>query len=270
MKQLGIGQTAYFASDLHLSVRTPRTLAAFEAWLASVANDNTLIYLIGDLFEVWCGDDYSDECTERFRTALTSAQSAGASLHLMHGNRDFLLGDVFAEQCAAELLPDPEFFSIAGLVNLITHGDALCTDDKAYQKFRAESRDELWQQRFLSLPLENRLAIAQQARTESKNHKANMDLDIMDVNPEAVSKCLAGRWPDGTFIGKNDVIIHGLTHRCAVHLAGNSMPKSGRLQAGMRIVLPDWNFDSPTPERPKGGYLKVESDAAFELVTWTA
>lgn len=275
MKQLGAGQTAYFASDLHLSERTPRTLEAFEAWVASIATDNTLIYLIGDLFEVWCGDDYSNTTSERFCTALLSAQAAGATVFLMHGNRDFLMGDAFAEQCGAELLPDPEFLNAGGLVNLITHGDALCTDDKAYQKFRAESRDEVWQKRFLSLPIEQRLAIAQQARAESKNHKASMASDIMDVNDLAVKDCLNGRWPDGTFVGKNDVIIHGHTHRSAVHLNGGNIsrqiaPKKGTLEAGMRLVLPDWNFDAPKPGLTKGGYLKLESDAGFELVAWAA
>jgi UDP-2,3-diacylglucosamine hydrolase len=188
----------------------------------------------------------------------------------MHGNRDFLIGDEFAEQCGAELLPDPDFLKVGGLISLVTHGDALCTDDKAYQKFRTESRDESWQQRFLTLPLEQRLAIAQQARAESKSHKANMTSDIMDVNAHAVEECLNGRWPDGTFVGKNDVIIHGHTHRCAVHQAGQIAGKKGKLQPGMRIVLPDWNFDTPTPESTKGGYLRLDANAEFELVAWTA
>jgi UDP-2,3-diacylglucosamine hydrolase len=274
VKQLGTRQTAYFASDLHLSANTPRTLEAFEAWMASIANDNTLIYLIGDLFEVWCGDDYSDTTTERFCKTLQSARSSGATVFLMHGNRDFLIGEEYADQCGAELLPDPEFLNAGGLISLITHGDALCTDDKPYQKFRLESRDESWQQRFLGLPIEHRLAIAKQARAESKSHKANMALDIMDVNATAVTECLNGRWPDGTFVGKNDVIIHGHTHRCAVHLSGQQAQKceqqKGKLQPGMRIVLPDWNFDTQSPERTKGGYLKLEADAEFELVAWTA
>lgn len=270
LKQLGLGQTAYFASDLHLSAQTPRTLEAFESWMASVATENTLIYLIGDLFEVWCGDDHSEETSKRFANGLLSAKSSGATLYLMHGNRDFLIGDQFAEQCEAELLPDPEFLKVGGLVGLITHGDALCTDDKAYQKFRAESRDEAWQQRFLSLPIESRLAIAQQARAESKSHKAHMSSDIMDVNPDAVKSCFSGRWPDGTFVGKNDVIIHGHTHRCAVHHAGQNLPTKGKLQAGMRIVLPDWDFDTPTQGHTRGGYLKLEPDGEFELVAWEA
>jgi UDP-2,3-diacylglucosamine hydrolase len=270
VKQLGTRQTAYFASDLHLSEHTPRTLEAFEAWMASIADDQVLIYLIGDLFEVWCGDDYSDLSTQRFSNTLQSARSTGASVFLMHGNRDFLIGDEFAEQCGAELLPDPDFLKVGGLISLVTHGDALCTDDKAYQKFRTESRDESWQQRFLTLPLEQRLAIAQQARAESKSHKANMTSDIMDVNAHAVEECLNGRWPDGTFVGKNDVIIHGHTHRCAVHQAGQIAGKKGKLQPGMRIVLPDWNFDTPTPESTKGGYLRLDANAEFELVAWTA
>ena len=100
MKQLRAGQTAFFASDLHLSAATPRTLDAFESWLASVADQGSLIYLIGDLFEVWCGDDFSDSTTQRFAHACQSARACGAEIYLMHGNRDFLIGEVFAELCA--------------------------------------------------------------------------------------------------------------------------------------------------------------------------
>ena len=130
---------AFFASDLHLSEETPKTLEAFEIWLASVAQADTLIFLLGDVFEVWYGDDYSDPTTERVAHAIQSAHATGAKVYFMHGNRDFLLGETFAETAEFEILPDPEFLLVHHKVVLITHGDQLCTDDKAYQKFRQQS-----------------------------------------------------------------------------------------------------------------------------------
>lgn len=280
MKQLRAGQTAFFASDLHLSADTPHTLKAFESWLASVADQRSLIYLIGDLFEAWCGDDFSDSTTQRFARACQSARACGADMFLMHGNRDFLMGEAFAELCNAELLSDPEFLQVGKQVCLITHGDALCTDDKAYQQFRAQSRSEEWQQRFLALPLDHRLGIARQMRTESQSHKANMSSEIMDVNPDAVSACLRGQWPDGVYIGKSDVLIHGHTHRPAVHSTGHSSEHTlqgqrGLLSPGLRIVLPDWTHDHTPGDSPpahRGGYLSLKAtaqgEAQFDLVVW--
>jgi UDP-2,3-diacylglucosamine hydrolase len=262
---------AFFASDLHLSEDTPKTLDAFENWLASVAQDNTLIFLLGDLFEVWYGDDYRDSTIERVTQAVQSAKSAGATLYFMHGNRDFLLGDEYAEEAGFEILPDPEFLLVNHQVMLITHGDQLCTDDKAYQKFRLQSRDEKWQKNFLALPLQQRIDMAKAIRSESKMHKATSAMSIMDANLQAVAETFKGNWPDGYFIGKSDVILHGHTHRCAIHNTLNSLapvaPESaqGQLQQGQRIVLPDWNFDEPEKNRPKGGFLKLQNDAEFSL-----
>lgn len=262
---------AFFASDLHLSEDTPKTLDAFENWLASVAQDNTLIFLLGDLFEVWYGDDYRDSASERVTQAVQSAKSAGATLYFMHGNRDFLLGDEFAEEAGFEILPDPEFLLVNHHVVLITHGDQLCTDDKAYQKFRLQSRDEKWQKNFLALPLPQRIDMAKAIRSESKMHKANSAMSIMDANLQAVTETFKGNWPDGYFIGKSDAILHGHTHRCAIHHTLNSSapvaPESaqGQLQLGQRIVLPDWNFDEPEKNRPKGGFLKLQSSGEFSL-----
>jgi len=242
---------AFFASDLHLSEDTPKTLEAFENWLASVAQEQTLIFLLGDLFEVWYGDDHSDSTSERVIQAVQSAKSAGAMLYFMHGNRDFLLGEQFAEAAGFEILPDPEFLLVNHQVVLITHGDQLCTDDKAYQKFRLQSRDEKWQKNFLALPLKQRIEMAKAIRSESKIHKANSAMSIMDANLQAVAESFKGKWPDGYYIGKSDVILHGHTHRCAIHHTLTSpaptSPEStqGQLQKGQRIVLPDWDFDEP-------------------------
>jgi UDP-2,3-diacylglucosamine hydrolase len=262
---------AFFASDLHLSEHTQKTLEAFENWLASVAQENTLIFLLGDLFEVWYGDDYSDSTSKRVIEALQSAKSAGSTLYFMHGNRDFLLGEQFAEAAGFEILPDPEFLLVNHRVVLITHGDQLCTDDKAYQKFRLQSRDEKWQANLLSMPLEKRIEMAKTIRSESKIHKANSAMSIMDANLQTVAETFKGHWPDGYYIGKSDVILHGHTHRCAIHNTLNSpataAPESaqGQLQTGQRIVLPDWNFDEPEKNRPKGGFMKLQNSGEFSL-----
>jgi len=262
---------AFFASDLHLSEQTPYTLEAFENWLASVSQEDSLVFLLGDLFEVWYGDDYSDNTSERVIQAVQSAKSAGAKVYFMHGNRDFLLGETFAENAGFEILPDPEFLLVNHKVVLITHGDQLCTDDKAYQKFRLQSRNEKWQANLLAMPLEKRIEMASAIRSESKMHKANSALSIMDANIQTVAESFQGKWPDGYYVGKSDVLLHGHTHRCAIHPTLNSKasatPEStqGQLESGLRIVLPDWNFDEPEKNRPKGGFLKLLSNGDFSL-----
>jgi len=262
---------AFFASDLHLSEHTPKTLDAFENWLASVAQDGALVFLLGDLFEVWYGDDYSDRTIERVAQAVQSAQSAGARVFFMHGNRDFLLGESFAESAGLELLPDPEFLMVNHHVVLITHGDQLCTDDRAYQQFRIQSRSEQWQAKLLALPLEQRIEMAKSIRSESKMHKANSALNIMDANRQAVADSFQGKWPDGYYVGKSDVILHGHTHRCAIHPTLDSKApekpesKQAFLQKGLRIVLPDWDFDQPEKNRHTGGFVKMLSNGDFSL-----
>lgn len=239
--------------------------------MASVAQENTLIFLLGDLFEVWYGDDYTDPVTTRFAQATRGAVSCGAKVFFMHGNRDFLLGDAFADHAEIEILPDPEFLSVGNTVVLLSHGDQFCTDDKAYQKFRLESRSEAWQNNFLALPLQQRIAIAKAMRKESAMHKSTSELSIMDVNAHAVEQTFKGRWPDGHFIGKNGVIVHGHTHRPAVHgqankpLAVPTQSQEGELTDGQRIVLPDWDFDQPSANHHKGGFLALSPNRQFKL-----
>lgn len=262
---------AFFASDLHLSEHTPKTLDAFENWLANVAQEGALVFLLGDLFEVWYGDDYSDTVTQRVTRAVQSANSAGARVFFMHGNRDFLLGESFAEEAGLELLPDPEFLLVNHHVVLITHGDQLCTDDKVYQQFRIQSRSEQWQANLMALPLEKRIEMAKAIRSESTMHKANSAMSIMDANLKAVAESFQGKWPDGYYVGKSDVILHGHTHRCAIHptldCQAPEKPEStqGTLQKGLRIVLPDWNFDSAEKNRPMGGFVKLGSNGDYSL-----
>lgn len=262
---------AFFASDLHLSEKTPKTIDAFENWLAHVAQENSLIFLLGDLFEVWHGDDHIDASSKRVIDAIQNARTSGAKVFVMHGNRDFLMGETLAESANFTILPDPEFLLVNRLIVLITHGDQLCTDDKAYQKFRHQSRDEKWQANFLALPIEKRIEMAKAIRDESKTHKSKSAASIMDVNLQTVAESFQGNWPDGYYVGKSDVVLHGHTHRCAIHPKLKSKAtttpesKQGNLQKGLRIVLPDWDFDQTEKTRHKGGFLKLQANGDYSL-----
>lgn len=269
MLEINNNSQAYFVSDLHLSNSTPKTLNAFETWLATVSRPNTLIFILGDLFDVWLGDDYTDETVLRVKTALQSSHSAGCKLFFMHGNRDFLIGDAFCDEVNCEMLPDPEFLLINNLVVLITHGDQLCTDDTNYQRFRHMTRSNNWVEDFLTKPLLERVAYAEKVRTQSNTEKKNKTEAIMDVNQKAVDNAFAGKWPDNTLLGRSDVVLHGHTHRCAVH--GKKQPGllkntlQSELTQGQRIVLPDWRFDENNQTGAKGGFLLINANAQIQM-----
>lgn len=269
MLELSKNRLAYFVSDLHLNQSTPKTLEAFENWLASISQNKSLVFILGDLFEAWIGDDYSDEVSSRVQTAIRSSTAAGSKLYFMQGNRDFLLGDDFCSSCSLELILDPEFLRVGNQIVLLSHGDQLCIDDRAYQKFRKTSRSDDWIESFLGKSIEERQAFAAQARDESIKHKQTSTLTIMDVNPQACNEAFTGRWPDGSYLGKSNVILHGHTHRCAIHDDGNTHlikeSYSSQLRNKQRIVLPDWDFDSKTREGHKGGFVTLRSDESFDL-----
>ena len=264
MIELPAQGSAYFASDLHLSEDTPHTLHAFEQWMLTVAQKDTFVFLLGDVFEVWYGDDYTDPITERVALAIRNASQRGCTVFFMHGNRDFLMGSQFAKHAAFQILPDPTRLRVNGCVVLVTHGDQLCTDDIEYQKFRQQSRTKAWQEHFLGMPLEQRVALAKAMRKESHMHKTKLALSIMDVSDWAVAQAFE----------TNNVILHGHTHRSAIHLNFKSQPvptslenQQGCLEHGMRVVLPDWDFEQQHTEnnRHKGGFLKLTADGHFEL-----
>lgn len=269
MLDLPANQKFFFASDLHLSQDTPKTLEAFERWLISISSAESQIFLLGDIFEVWLGEDYSDEVVTKVRLALSRSSDSGTKIHFMQGNRDFLLGHEFCESTGMDFLPDPEFINCNGMPILITHGDQLCTDDKAYQKFRQMSRSEKWQTSFLAKSLEERIRFAKIAREESSKHKSSASEGIMDVNLAATDNVFRGRWPDGDYVGSSTAVIHGHTHRCAVH--GPEQPGllsetfSGQISQDTRIVLPDWDFDSAGRNGYKGGFLGLDHSGFFEL-----
>lgn len=239
--------TTLFISDLHLDAERPQITELFGQFVRSEARHSDALYILGDLFEAWVGDDDPSEAGEYVARELTALQTSGVPVYFIRGNRDFLLGQDFASRARMTILPDPAVVMLYGTPTLIMHGDLLCTDDVAYQQFRAQTRDPKWQAQFLSQPLQARIAFAQQARAASKAHQSGLKQQgtmesITDVSPATV---------EGTFSRYGlDRIIHGHTHRPAVH----ELDVDGR--ARERIVLGDW-YD-------QGSVLRVDR-RGFEL-----
>jgi UDP-2,3-diacylglucosamine hydrolase len=198
-----------FASDLHLDSETPWAIDAFLAFLDGPARTADSLYLLGDLFEVWVGDDDDNPDNARACAGLARLTASGVAVYVLHGNRDFLLGDGFARRTGVKLLPDPVVMDLHGVTTLLSHGDVFCTDDPAYQQLRSIVRRPAWQQRFLSLPLAARRELATAARAGSKAHTQRTIPTIMDVNPEAVIRAFRATGARR--------LIHGHTHRPAIH-----------------------------------------------------
>jgi UDP-2,3-diacylglucosamine hydrolase len=200
-----------FISDLHLSATHPRSNELFLRFARHVAPQAEALYILGDLFEYWAGDDDLDDPFHRtITTALRELSEHGTPIYLMHGNRDFLMAGKLASACHATLLADPIMLDLYGTPTLVSHGDALCTDDQDYQAFRSQVRSAAWQQQFLALPLAQRKAQIEQLRQQSEQEKSHKQMSIMDVNTESVCALLRGHgYPR---------LIHGHTHRPARHL----------------------------------------------------
>lgn len=218
-----------FISDLHLQESRPDLTAALLSFLKRNSSNSSALYILGDLFEVWIGDDDKSELMDTVAEALTDYARSGADVFLMHGNRDFLLGQDYASRCQATLIHEPHILTSAshGPITLL-HGDTLCTDDTEYQQFRTLVRDPAWQREFLSKSLDERRTFAAQARAQSQQATASKQSDIMDVNPEAVASLVTH--------DKVSLLIHGHTHRPAKHPLPGSEAK-----AAQRIVLGDWD-----------------------------
>lgn len=215
-----------FVSDLHLDPARPAITALFLDFLARQAGRADACYILGDLFEAWIGDDDDAELGRRVAGALRALADSGVPVHFLHGNRDFLIGERFAAAAGVRLLPESEAIDLYGEPVLLLHGDTLCTDDTAYQAFRAQVRDPAWQARLLELPLAQRRALAGQLRETSQQATQLKETAITDVNLEAVDGALRARG-----IRR---MIHGHTHRPAIHewmLDG---------QPARRAVLGDW------------------------------
>jgi UDP-2,3-diacylglucosamine hydrolase len=215
-----------FISDLHIDATRPLIIQQFLHFLRTEAKDAAALYILGDLFESWIGDDAPDAAQAAAIVALQALTSGGVPCFVMHGNRDFLLSTQFCRMSGAQLLPDPLIVTLYGEAVLVMHGDALCTDDRAYQRLRATVRDADWQRQFLALSIEARRSLAGAARAGSRAHTAAMEHAITDVNPDSVARALRGA---GTA-----TLLHGHTHRPAIHaLEVDGKPRT-------RIVLGDW------------------------------
>ena len=235
---------ALFISDLHLQEAHPHTTQAFYNFLDTHARHAKQLYLLGDLFEYWAGDDdlispYNQQVAE----ALRRLSDAGVALFWIAGNRDFLVGPTFAEAAGLTLLSDPFVATIAGRRVALAHGDAQCTDDVGYMAFRAQVRNPQWQQQFLALPLAKRKTIIAGVRDESRKEQQAKSMDIMDVNQQAIATLFADT--------DTDTLIHGHTHRPALHVYPTA-PKPMK-----RYVLSDWDLDV---ERQRGGWISIDTD----------
>jgi len=217
---------ALFISDLHIDESRPAITEQFLTFLEAEAREAEALYILGDLFESWVGDDAADAAQSAAITGLHTLTSQGVPCFVMHGNRDFLLAAQFCRMSGAELLPDPLIVTLYGEPVLVTHGDALCTDDRAYQRLRATVRDADWQRQFLALSIASRRALAGAARVGSQAHTAAVEYAITDVNADSVAMALRGA---GTA-----TLLHGHTHRPAIH----PLQVDGR--PCTRIVLGDW------------------------------
>ncbi len=215
-----------FISDLHIDASHPAITEQFLSFLQTAAKDAEALYILGDLFESWIGDDAADSAQLATIAGLRALTSRGVPCFVMHGNRDFLLAARFCLQSGASLLPDPLLVTLYGEPVLVMHGDALCSDDRAYQRLRATVRDAEWQRQFLALSIAARRALAGAARIGSQTHTAAMEYAVTDVNANSVALALR-------CAGAN-TLLHGHTHRPAIH----ALEVDGR--PCTRIVLGDW------------------------------
>jgi UDP-2,3-diacylglucosamine hydrolase len=200
----------YFISDLHLSPETPGVLGIFERFVKRIASPENHLFILGDFFEAWVGDDHiADPFNQKVVGALRKARQQGLEISLMHGNRDFMIGDQFAMATGCRLLADPYVLSTPEWQFVLSHGDALCTDDAAYQVFRKQVRDTTWQTAFLAKPLTERIHTASQMRAQSKLNQQNSAYVIADLNITETEDFLRTHGY-ATF-------IHGHTHRPAKH-----------------------------------------------------
>ncbi len=236
----------HFISDLHLSPKRSATTAAFARYIAGPARTCKALYILGDLFDAWPGDDVlADPAVRGFADALAGLAVSGVKLYFMAGNRDFLIDRAFAEKASVTLLTEPHRIELVGKPYLLLHGDSLCTDDVEYQRFRAMVRNPQWRAAVLAKPLSERLAMAAEVRMQSEQSKQEKSAQIMDVNADAIEALLrANGYPD---------LIHGHTHRPAHH----TVTLDGH--ACERWVLHDWHDKAEWLAWDAAGGLRFES-----------
>ena len=224
-----------FISDIHLSENNPHLTNAFKVFLNESKEACTHLFILGDLFEIWIGDDDDNSFIQDIKKTLIDFTLDGPETFLMHGNRDFLIGEAFANEVGITILSDPYTLDINGMKAILSHGDFLCTDDSDYIEFRDKVRSEEWQKDFLTKSIDERNEIANLLRSESKNATSEKSLEITDVSLETVNNFIQENNPD--------IFIHGHTHR----------PKIHQHDSTKRVVLGDWD--------KYGWYLSIEENS---------
>jgi UDP-2,3-diacylglucosamine hydrolase len=235
-----------FISDLHLDPARPATARAFLSFLTDTATGADTLYILGDFFETWIGDDAGTVFSDSIASALHVLSASGTAVYLQHGNRDFLLGQRFCDAAGCTLLPDPSVINCYDRALLIMHGDSLCTDDADYIELRQQLRGPQWQAQFLAQSVEQRQVIAQQLRAASSAANSSKSQHIMDVNADAVGDCFEQHGVD--------LLIHGHTHRPDIH----NYPHHDGVRK--RVVLGDWDAYAWA--------VHYHSDHSYQLEHW--
>ena len=238
----------YFISDLHLQSTEPKIVQAFLDFLTRYAAHAAALYILGDFFEYWIGDDDNTTLAKQIKNALKALTKSGVPVYFMHGNRDFLIGQRFCRETGVQLLVDPTLLELYGKKILLMHGDLLCIDDQKYQQFRAKVHQANFQKRVLRLPLFVRRALAAWARYKSKKHTGKTNLMLQDVNQQEVLRVMQHY--------DADILIHGHTHRPNTHEINLGNKKS------QRIVLAAWH--------EAGHYLLLTPEGQFINATLSA
>ena len=235
---------ALFIADLHLQPAMRKTTEAFLNFLQNQGKQAEQLYILGDLFEYWAGDDDMDsEALQVILSAIRQVADSGTSVYWLSGNRDFLTGDHFLEVTGAKALPELAVVDFGTAKVILAHGDAQCTDDTAYMQFRKMVRNPAWQQQFLAMPLAQRKAVIASFRQDSKKTNQEKSADIMDVNASVIADLFRETGAS--------VMIHGHTHHPGRHVYRN---EDGEC---VRLVLSDWNLDGDTP---RGDWIEIGRD----------
>jgi len=240
-----------FISDLHLSAERPDIAQCFFDFMQNEAPEAETLYILGDLFEVWIGDDDITDFSESIADAI-AAVAKHIPVYFIHGNRDFALGERFARRCNMQLLPEQVVIDLYGRKTLISHGDELCTRDLAYMKFRKKARGWWWPKLMLSLPLFLRKKLAAKGRQTSKNNQMALADDIMDVTQSEVERCMQAH--------EVSLFIHGHTHRPYIHdfCIADTSNSHAQTRSVQRIVLGDWYTQ---------GSILIANDTSLRLET---
>lgn len=245
--------TSLFISDLHLHTDQPALINHFHKFMDTRAPTAQTLYILGDLFDAWMGDDVSMPDYPSVVAKLKEYTDNGHMLYIMQGNRDFLLSSRFCDSIGAKLLPDPVMIRIGGIDTLVSHGDRYCTDDIQYQRFRKIVQHPLPQAIYYKMPTQWRLNLVDYLKSGTKEHKQKKSLEIMDVNQKSIKEAVE--------INNAQRMIHGHTHRPNVHtVINNNVDSSTPIE---RIVLGDWYIK--TNGAAVGSALEVFADGSYEL-----